>query len=75
MKKHKIYISRKNCIGCGSCAILFPEILKMSNEDGLLDIKGFSKEGEYYTKELSEEEYQRLKEEPNICPSHVINIE
>lgn len=60
MKKMKFSISKEECIGCGSCEAVCPEVFKMKEDKAELKVK--------------ESDKQNAKEAAESCPTNAIKI-
>ena len=74
MKRYQIILDRSNCIGAGSCVVVFPERWEMNKEDDKVNLLGGIKEGEHWTVECTEEELDKFLESAQVCPVNVIHI-
>jgi len=66
---------RKDCIGCGSCAQIAPELWSMSKEDGKANLCRGVKKDEHFVSEIDEVEKQKAKECGKACPMGIIRVE
>ena len=57
-------IDRSNCIGCGVCTDLCPDVFRMA-DDNLAEVYG----------EISESNVDAAKEAESSCPVSVITVE
>ena len=57
-------IDRSDCIGCGACADLCPDVFRMADDD-LAEVHG----------EISESDVDAAKEAESSCPVSVITVE
>ncbi len=77
MAKYKVEINRTDCISCGNCQSINPDVFSMSEEDGKMDLKGGSpvdgKEG-WVKKDLEDENIEKNKQAESECPASVIHI-
>lgn len=70
----KIIIERPKCIGCGSCVAVCPKFFELaSDNDGLVDLKGGTQNGDNFELEVADADC--AKEAVEICPVQVIRIE
>ncbi len=69
----KIILRRKQCIGCGSCAAVCPELFEMA-DDGLSHIKGALAGGDEEVLE-TDKPVNCVKEAAEVCPVQIIKIE
>ncbi|MFC2142800.1 ferredoxin [Candidatus Aenigmatarchaeota archaeon] len=76
MAKFKIQHDRPNCIGCGACTAVAPDLWKMNDSDGKSDLigsKDIEKDGNK-TQELDLDDIGKNKEAADCCPVNVIHI-
>lgn len=66
---------RKDCIGCGSCAQIAPELWSMNKDDGKADLCHGVKKDEHFVSEIDEVEKQKAKECSKSCPMGIIRVE
>jgi ferredoxin len=72
---YRIEYDRESCIGAAACVAAFPERWSLA-DDGKADLKG-SKQNDDNTKqvlEITEEEFQKMKDAAEACPVSVIHI-
>lgn len=69
----KIIHDRKNCIGCGSCASMCPQLFAMDKESGLANLKNAEQVGDHF--ELTIDDAACGADATMICPVKVIRIE
>lgn len=76
MAKYKIELDRDGCIGADVCEAVCPKHWKMA-DDGKVDLIGSVKEpnGEFYTKEIDQEDFESMKLAADGCPVKVIHIQ
>jgi len=75
-KKITVCHKRKDCIGCGSCALLAPNRWTLNNEDGLSDLRGAEWHGDQFmVAEIDEHELEENVEAAKACPVNIIRIE
>ena len=73
-KKYKVQHDRANCIGCGACAAVAPNLWKM-NDDGKSDIVGGKKVNDDLQElDIDEKDFQINKESADSCPVNAIHI-
>lgn len=75
MKKYKITINRKDCIGCGSCASIVPKLLSLDPSDNLVHLKDSAPEGDTWVGEIDEADLAEFLLAAEACPLGVIKIE
>lgn len=63
MAKYKVDLDRKNCIGCGACAVACPANFIMDGDKSRVN-----------NKEISDKELKCNKESEEVCPVEVIKI-
>ncbi len=69
----KIIHQRKECIGCGACAVNCPDFFELDEKDGLANLKNSKKVGERF--ELETNKTSCVKEAIKVCPVQIIKIE
>lgn len=76
MPKYKVELDRDGCIGAAVCEAVCPKHWKMA-DDGKVDLIGSTKsaEGEFYSKEIEQEDYESMKMAADGCPVKVIHIQ
>jgi len=77
MGVRKITIShkRKDCIGCGSCALLAKHCWTMNKEDGKSDLKNAQWKGEdFMVTKIDEDELEDNKKAADACPVSIIRV-
>ena len=67
--KVKVKINQNSCIGCGTCAIICPEVFEI-NEDGVAQIKG-----DGGVSEVEIENKEVLDKATESCPVNAIEKE
>lgn len=71
---YKIRYIRKECIGAGSCAVVWPERFELDQEN-IADLKdGTETEEGVFEWEFEEEHLQQAKDTCDSCPVDVIEI-
>jgi ferredoxin len=70
----KITINQKDCIGCGLCSSLAPEIFENDEKDFKAKLKSNGSLTETASFELPDEQSRQVKEAVEGCPVQVINI-
>ncbi len=73
-KRYIIEYDRENCIGSAPCVAEAPDRWILSKEDGKAILIDGKKEGEFYTYEITEEEFERNMNAAKGCPVNVIHI-
>jgi len=63
----KIIIDQDNCISCGSCTAVAPELFKMDDDTN----KAQAKKAD----DLTDKELAKAKEAADICPVQAIKVE
>ena len=76
MAANKFIISqqRKNCIGCGSCAVYSPECWKISDQDGKADLVGGVQKGMVIVAEVGIEHLEENRKAAEACPMQIIKL-
>jgi len=74
-RKFKISHKRKDCIGCGSCAMYAKNRWKMNEDDGKADLVGGVKKGEFIVAEADIDELEENQEAAKVCPMQIIKID
>jgi len=75
VKKITVCHKRKDCIGCGSCAVFAPRTWSMNESDGLADSKGAVEKGEFFVTEIDEDDLAENIEAAQSCPVQIIRID
>jgi len=70
----KVLINRENCIGCGVCEALCPEVFEI-DEDGFSKIKEPYRKGGPERGEVGEHLKGCVEEASSSCPVSVITVE
>lgn len=73
-KKYKVYIDRSKCIGCGACVDMLPKIFDINNDDGLIQMKNYKKEGNAWVIEINQAQLEEFQKIAARCPTAVIRI-
>ncbi len=66
---------RKNCIGCGLCALISPQYWTMSAEDGKSDLEGAVEKKGMFLRKVVAEDIAENKEAADACPVRVIKVQ
>lgn len=75
VKKITISHKRKDCIGCGSCALLAKNCWSMNKEDGKSDLRGAGwKNEEFMVTQIDEDELEDNKKAADACPVNIIRV-
>ena len=75
MGKWKILHFKEECISCGACVAIHPDAWEMDDE-GMAQLKGATKTGDHWEKEINtEEERARNEEVVEACPVQIIKLE
>jgi ferredoxin len=75
MAKWKILHFREECISCGACAAIHPDLWSMDDE-GLAKLKGAEKVEDHWEKIIDTEEARaRNQEVVEVCPVQIIKLE
>jgi len=76
MAANKFIISqqRKNCIGCGSCAVYSPECWKISDQDGKADLINGVQKGMVIVAEVGIEHLEENRKAAEACPMQIIKL-
>lgn len=75
MKKYKVKINYRSCIGCGVCSSYAPSKIKMNISTGLIDISDFKKEGDFLIGEVLEDILEEVEAAARACPQMIIKIQ
>lgn len=70
----KIIFYRGNCIGCGICQEMQPDLWCMSKKDGKAVLLQSTQKKKIYQLELHDSFLQRTSEVADACPARVIKI-
>ena len=76
-KRYKVIYERLNCIGATSCVTVYPERWVLNKDDDKADLIGGTLEDhktQTWTLEITEEEFEKLKESAEVCPVNIIHI-
>lgn len=73
-KKFTVSQQRKNCIGCGSCAMYSPNCWKMNEIDGKADLTNGVVKGELVVAQLGVELLDENKKAAEACPMQIIKV-
>ncbi len=72
--KYKLQHDRPNCIGCGACEAVAPELFEMK-DDGKVQLKTGKEAGNgIWGLEILEKDFQAAKDAADSCPVNVIHI-
>lgn len=76
MAANKFIISqqRKNCIGCGSCAMYSPSCWKINDTDGKADLVNGVQKGLVVVAEVGMELLEENKKAADACPMQIIKL-
>lgn len=76
MKKYKLILDRKACIGAFSCAAVAEEIWEFNNEENKVDLKLNGMTGDQEKQEviIDETMLQKALDSAEVCPVQVIKI-
>lgn len=69
----KVLINRENCIGCGVCEALCPEVFEI-DEDGFSSVKEPHREGDLGKGEVGDHLKGCVEEASSSCPVSVITV-
>ena len=69
----KIKLNKDECIGCGACTAVVPDLFEIG-DDGKANIKGGSLKGKFVEKVLVKDS-DDAKEAASACPVEAIKIE
>jgi ferredoxin len=70
----KIVHFKKDCISCGACAAITPELFEMDPE-GLAELKGSSKVENHQELEINSDKKNEAQEAADVCPVNIIHVE
>ncbi|MCF7898810.1 MAG: ferredoxin, partial [Candidatus Pacebacteria bacterium] len=73
-KKFIISLQRKNCIGCGSCAVYSPSCWKINKQTGRADLINGVEKGNVVVAEVNREFLEENKRAADSCPMQVIKL-
>lgn len=73
MKKYKVVFEREGCIGAAACAAVDPGTFEIES-DGRSSLKGSKEVEGTFEKEITEDEFEKVKEAAESCPVNVIHI-
>jgi len=75
MEKHLLIHNKKDCISCGACVAIAPELWYLE-ETGLAHVKGMIPVNDWWEKEInSEAEKAQHEEAAAVCPVNIIKVE
>ncbi|MCC6639484.1 ferredoxin [Candidatus Falkowbacteria bacterium] len=73
--KFTISHKRKDCIGCGHCALVAPHTWTMNHEDGLSDLKNACAKGDDYMVADADIDVRKDNElAESSCPVNIIRL-
>ncbi|MFA5127076.1 MAG: ferredoxin [Patescibacteria group bacterium] len=75
MKKYKVIINRKECLGCGSCVSIMSRLLSLDPTDNLVNFKNSSLFENALVGEINEEDLADFSLAADACPLGIIKIE
>lgn len=74
-KMYKVIFDRQNCIGAGSCVVMYPERWKMDNNDNRAVLIGGKEENDgSWMVEFTMKELEKFMASAEVCPVNVIHI-
>ncbi|PLX25144.1 hypothetical protein C0580_03215 [Candidatus Parcubacteria bacterium] len=74
MKKYKVIIDSKKCIGCGNCSMVADKYIKINQQSGLVDVSGFIEKNGRLVGEISEQQLDDFERAARVCTELVIKI-
>lgn len=75
MKKYKITLNRKDCIGCGTCHTICPQLFSPDEEDGRVHLKNSHQVGDIWAGEITDQDLDTALQAEEACPVNVIHIQ
>jgi ferredoxin len=69
----KVVHFKKDCISCGACAAINPELFEMDPE-GLAELKGSSVVDDHQELKISEDKKDEAQEAADVCPVNIIHV-
>lgn len=75
MKKYKVTIEHKKCMGCMICVSAVPEFFYIDNQVGLVGVKDFKKIGDDLVGEIEEKDLDKFELAADSCPQLIIKIQ
>ena len=74
MAKYKVLHFKKDCISCGACAAIAPDLWEMDAE-GLAQLKGSKCADDHWEKDVDTEDARAQHEEAaQSCPVNIIHV-
>jgi len=71
----KIIHFKKDCISCGACAAIAPELWEM-DEKGFAQLKGDAKEiNGVWELKIESKDKEKHQEAADVCPVNIIKVE
>ena len=71
----KVVHFKKDCISCGACAVIAPELWEM-DEKGLAQLKGEAKEVDgHWELKINPKDKEKHQEAADVCPVNIIKVE
>lgn len=72
--KHKVVHFKKDCISCGACAAIAPQLWELE-PSGLAHLKGAKEVGDHWELSVEEKDVAAHKEAADVCPVNIIKVE
>lgn len=69
----KIIHFKKDCISCGACAAISPELFEM-DEGGLAELKGSHTVNDHQELKVNVEQKAAGQEAADVCPVNIIHV-
>ena len=74
VKIPKVTLKREECISCGACAAVAPELFEM-DEDGKSTLKGSAESSGIFSKNVNDSLAEKAKEAADSCPVKIIDTQ
>jgi len=76
MPKCKVTMNRDNCASCGNCWTTCPDFFEQSTEDGLSQVTGKYRSGDFLTEgDAPENLEESVRQAAESCPADVIHVQ
>ncbi|MEK6901732.1 MAG: ferredoxin [Nanoarchaeota archaeon] len=74
MDSHTVIHFKKDCISCGACAAISPELWEM-DEQGLAQLRGSKEVGDHWEKVITTiDEKAAHDDAASVCPVNIIHV-
>lgn len=70
----KVTLKREECIACGACAAVAPELFEMA-DDGKATLKGSKENNGVFEKEIDDSLAEKAKDAAEGCPVNIISVD